>query len=616
MEEVNPIEDICRAFAQGLRPPPDRTLAEWSDEKRILPRKSSSEHGRWRTSRFPFLKEIMWELSPQSLAKEICVMKGSQVGCTEIALNRILYNIDYNPVPHLYIQKTVDAVNRFSKQRLGPSLDAMPDLAEKLGTARGKDASDTILLKSYPGGILILGGANSAASLRSMPIAHLDLDEWDSFDSDIDEEGDPAELAIRRTANFPRRKIFYLSSPGMKETSKIEPKYLDGDQRRYHIPCPHCKDLFVLEWSLLKWDHDKPETTQCVCPNCGCFIEEKNKTWMFAEENGARWIAQNPEGRFPSFHLSALYSPLGFFSWSQAADLFLRATRNGDRELLKVFINTVLGETFSESSEVTNPIGFLTRREDYGAEIPEGALVLIAGTDIQKNRIECEVVGFGRGQESWSIEYRTFMGDTEQNDVWLQLDGFLNKIYTHASGRQMNICLAMVDTGFKTAKGYAFCKYREHRMVYPVKGVAGWGHGLLNKPTRKNEHGVFLFQAYVDELKSKFYAQLRVDNAGPGYCHFPQKEEYDEKYFKMLTAEQMQPRIIRGFRKLEWILPKGRRNEALDCRVYAIAGLTIINPDFDAIESTTGILVRGAVGQPQQITRTSGSRQLSRGVQG
>lgn len=607
------LRQLARAFGIGLKPPPNLNIAEWSDMYRQLPRKSSSEYGKWRTSRFPFHEEIMIELSPQSKAQEVSVMKGSQVGCTELSINRILYNMHYNPLPHLYIQKTVEAVTRFSKQRLGPSIDVMPVIKNKLGTARGKDASDTLLIKSYPGGIFIMGGANSAASLRSMPIGAVDLDEWDSFESDIDEEGDPAELALRRTANFPRRKNFFLSSPGLKETSKIEPKFLSGDQRWYNVPCPHCKAMAPVLWKNIKWENNDPTTAHLLCESCGTLIEEKYKTWMFAKINGARWIKNNPYGDHPSFHLSALYSPLGFYSWAEAVKLFLKATKTNDRELLKVFVNTVLGETFSEATQSLSANQFIARCEQYSPQsIPEEALVILAGADVQANRIEVEVIAFGKGQENWSIDYKIIMGDTEQDDVWMQLDGILNSVYRREDGRQMNIVMSMIDSGFRANKVYKFCKFREHRMVYPIKGVSGWGKGLVVRPKNKIDAGVYLFQVYTDEMKTKLYSQLELNVAGPRYCHFPRNDVYNENYFKMLTAEHLETRIERGSRKLEWKLTKGRRNEALDCRVYAMTALQILNPDFDAIEATGGLLVRQEGLAQQQ--RSASPRMVSAGV--
>lgn len=590
---------LKEVFADALEPPPNLRLWEWADKYRVLPQKSSHEFGPWRTSRFPFTKEIMDVLSHQDPCQEVCWMKGSQVAATELCINRQLQNIHLRPCPHLCIQKTLDAMKKFSKQRLQDSIDLIPEVAQKLTRTRGFKSGDTIFLKDYPGGILILGGANSAASLRSMPISDLDVDEWDSFKADIDSEGDPAELAVRRTANFSNRKIFYLSTPGKEETSKIEPKFLQGDQRYYHIVCPGCAWKAPIMWKepgdygafTIQYTDDKPKSAVLVCSSCGMVIEEYKKTFMFAPENGAAWVKHNEKGLFPSFHLSALYSPYGFYSWIDAVALWLRANKYFDRELLQVFINTVLGETFAETGKEIFAPTIFEKREVYKSVIPKGGVVLVCGADVHKNKIEAEALAFGLGQESWSIEYKVFLGDTEYDSVWNQFDTFLLKQYQHESGVLMNFAITMVDSGYKTNKVYTFCKYREHRSIFPIKGWSGWGKGLTERPKKKISPGVFLFKAYVDEIKAKFYSQMKVDQPGPGYCHFPKSDIYSEDHFKMLTSERLRGKTIRGMTVLEWILPKGKRNEPLDCRIYAIAGVHIMNPDFDAIAAQDTLII-------------------------
>jgi phage terminase large subunit GpA-like protein len=584
--------NLRTAFANAFEPPPELTITEWADDRRKLPRVSSSEHGQWRTSRFPFLKQIMDDLSPQSPHQEVVVMKGAQLGFTEVAMNMMLYNVDYHPCPMLYVQKTLGAVEKFSKQRFGPSVEAMPTITETLGSQKGRDSSNTMLLKSWPGGIIIMGGANSASSLRSMPIEVLILDEWDSFEQDIQSEGDPAELAIRRTANFPRRKVFYLSTPVLKELSRIEPAFEAGTQCWYEVPCPECGKLQRIMWKNIKFEHTESTVHSCwlECQHCQKPILEKHKTWMLDPENGARWVARNPEARYPSYHLSSLYSPLGFYSWTDAVELFLRATMLNDKDLLKVFVNTVLGEPWSEKARTVAAAGLMKRREEYKALVPDGVKVLTAGVDVQDDRIEVEVVGWGRRRETWSIDYAVFRGDTESVFVWEQLDDFLRMTWEHERGMPVNLSCVMIDSGHRARVVYNFCRLREHRNVFPIKGVTGWGKGYINRPTKRNKDKVYLFNVYPDEVKDAVYSLLRIEEPGPGYCHFPLRPEYAEDYFKMLTAERLVSRRVRGFTRLEWELPKGHRNEALDCRVYAMAGLNVLNPNFDVIDQKGGVM--------------------------
>lgn len=610
---------IINAFCDHIEPPENLWLDEWADKYRMLPQKSSAEYGQYRTDRFPFLRKIMRDLSPQRRGvREVAVQKGSQLGFTELCVNRILYNMDVRPVPHLYIQKTIEVMRRFSKQRFEPSLEAIERIKDKVRSTKGrgsKDTADSMLLKSYPGGILILGGANSAASLRSAPISDLDVDEWDSFEVDVNQEGDPAALAKKRTTNFPQKKIFYLSTPKTEETSKIEPKFLQGDQQFYFVKCMECNHTAPIIWAeddnpfknekinveelkcfTIGWDNSNPDDVYMVCQECGAIIEERHKTFFLSEKNGAYWKPLNPDGAFPSYHISALYSPLGFYSWKEAVEEYLDAELTFDREKLKVFTNTGLGKTFSEKGERISAGGILKRREVYSSPVPEGCRILVCGTDIQKNRIEAEIVGFGKKQESWSIDYRVFMGDTEYEQVWIDLDNFLKEGFLTPNGRIMKPAISMIDSGYKTEKAYHFCHARQHRMVYPVKGVPGWGKGLFLPPKKKNDFGVFLFSAYVDEIKSKFYSHMTKTEPGPGYCHFPlrSKEEgrwmYDKDYFKMLLSEVLKETQVSGQKRLKWELPKGRRNEGLDCRVYALCGLSIYNPNFEMLEKHNQII--------------------------
>lgn len=578
------------SFARALAPKPPLTVDEWSDESRILPEIAAHEAGLWRTSRFPFLRRIMQLLSPSDPTQQIVVMKGAQLGFTECSLNWMFYTIDYSPAPMLYVQKTLVDMGVFVKQRFDPSLLEMPSIAKRVGTtSRGRSSGDTATIKIFSGGMIRFGGANSASSLRSMPIERLTLDEEESYDADIKEEGSPSELAIRRTANFPNRKIYRLSTPKIKETSVIEPLFEGGTKERFYVPCPHCGHMDYIKWSNIKWENDDPSTAILMCEECGVLIEERYKTYML--EHG-EWRAENPSAPYPSFHISSLYSPFGFYRWSQAVDLFLRAVKDNDKALLKAFVNTVLGETYSESGQEIVASVIEGRKESYSADVPEGVLVLTGSADIQKDRIETEIVGWGHGMESWGIDYTVLMGNTEKPDIWQQLDLYLNRVWRTHTGSLLGISIAALDSGFLTKLVYEFCRLREHRNIFPVKGDEGWGHGYIDRPMRKNKYGVWPFRAFSDEIKSKLYSYLKVSEPGPGYCHFPKKDCYNVNYFKQLTSEYLDKKWIDGKYRLKWMLPQGRRNEALDNRMLGIAALNILNPQYDTLQSNQQMVVR------------------------
>lgn len=557
-------------------------------------------------------------LSPQSPVQYVSVMKGAQLGFTEAALNFVLYTIDHSPAPMLFVQKTIDNVNRLSKQRLDKSIKLCPEVLGKVGEIRSRDSQNTILMKNFPGGILILGGANSAASLRSMPIQNVVLDEEDSYESDIQEEGSPSELAIARTRNFPRRKVFRLSTPAIKETSVIEPSYESGSMERYHVPCPFCGGMQVIWWSNIVYDNENPETAKLRCVHCKRLISEHHKPQMLAEcedyanpeSPGARWIAEDPDNPHKSFHISGLYSPLGFFSWRDAAAIWIKANKTYDKALLKVFVNTVLGETWTEAGKSIEASWISRRKEPYAAEVPQGVLLLTAGVDVQDDRLEVEIVGFGMNEESWSVDYRVLMGDTETSFVWEQLDQLLGAGFSFGAGEvRVPIAITAIDSGHRAEVVYKYCKAREFRRVYPVKGQDGFGKGYIRRPKARNDHGVWLFTAFVDELKSKFYSQLQVEAAGPGFCHFPESSPYNDNYFIGLTSERLITSRRGGRAVLRWEVAKGRRNEPLDCRVYAMAARFILNPSFQRLAENGMPLIPSA----RRMVRRTG-RVISRGV--
>lgn len=574
-------QKIGKAFYESLAPPPELTVWEWADKYRILSSEASSEPGPWRTERFPFLKEVMDVMSPQNPAREIVGMKGSQIGFTETFLNFIGYTIHHDPNPMLYIQKTEKAVERFSTQRFEKSLLKTPEVFNKLPTQKSRDDSNTKTLKSFPGGVLILGGANSAASLRSMPICKLMLDELDSFEVDIQEEGDPIKLAIRRTTNFPKRKILYASTPLVKETSKIEPLYISGDQREFYVPCPFCGFPQTIRWSKIVYVDKNPKTAKMKCEKCGKLIDERFKTKMLSE---GKWVAAYPGRDIISFFINAFYSPLGFFSWADAVKDWLEYRRSGNTELLRVIVNTIFAETYSESNKSIEFSSFDSRLESYKSEVPGDVYVLTAGVDVQEDRLECEIVGWGPNQESFSIDYIRIMGDTEFDAVWQQLDDHLKKSWKHESGAKLFPACVGIDSGHRAKIVYNFCKGREFRRIFPVKGAPGWGKGLINRPTKRLKEGVYLFLAYADELKSKVYSQLKAEKNQQGFCHFPRKEMYNRDYFRMLVSEKLVRKRVANKYKMVWELPAGRRNESLDARCYAIAALNILNPNFEAIK--------------------------------
>ena len=562
-------------FNAGLKPDPLLNISEWADKYRVLSQKASAEPGKWRTSRTPYLKEIMDCLSPYSGIERVVFMKGAQIGGTEVGNNFLGYIVHLSPGPVMLVMPTVDGAKRTSKTRIDPMFAAIPELKCVISDRRSKDASNTTLMKEFQGGVLVLTGANSAIGLRSMPVRYIFLDEIDAYKGDVEGEGDPVNLAIKRTSTFNRRKIFMVSTPTIQSVSRIEYEYEQSDQRHYMVPCPYCNKRQLLKWKQIHWEDDDPQTAVYICEYCGGIIEEHLKTWML--ENGI-WEKSNPSSKIAGFHLSSLYSPVGWFSWADAVKQFLDA-KNKDN-LLKVWVNTVLGETWLEKGEAPEWQILFDKREDYQQElVPSGGLFLTAGADVQKDRIECEVVAWGRNRESWSVGYFIINGDTAREDVWNELTEFSRRYFEHSSGAMLPISRFAIDSGFATQQVYNWVRKQPLNFAMAVKGTDS-GVTPLGLPTKvdlningkKLRRGAKVWAVGTSILKSELYQFLRLtqneDESFPaGYCHFP---KYDSEYFKQLTAEQLVTKVVRGYQKREWQKTR-ERNEALDCRVYARA---------------------------------------------
>lgn len=433
------------AFLSGLRPEPQLTVSEWADEHRMLSSKASSEPGRWRTSRTPYLKDAMDCLSSSHSAQRVVMMFAAQTGKTEAGSNFLGYVIHHAPGPMLLVQPTVEMAKRLSKQRLESLISETPCLRERIAPARSRDSGNTLFAKEYPGGILVITGSNSASGLRSMPCRYLFLDEVDAFPADVDGEGDPVSLAERRTTTFTRRKILLTSTPTVKGSSRIEAEYLRSDQRRFFVPCPSCGEMQWLKWPQMKWEKDQPETARYECEHCKERFSEVNKGRMLA---AGEWRATAPgDGKTAGFHLSGLYSPLGWLSWAELVDDFLRA--KGDAPLLKTFVNTRLAETWDEQTGTRiDAEGLLERVEPYErGVVPDGVLCLTAGVDVQDNRLAVSIWGYGRDEEAWLIEHTEIWGDPTRTEVWKQLDVLIEGEYPRADGKKLKVLATCCDSG-------------------------------------------------------------------------------------------------------------------------------------------------------------------------
>jgi phage terminase large subunit GpA-like protein len=442
-------------------------------------------------------------------------------------------------------------------------------------------------MKEFKGGVLIFTGANSAAGLRMMAVCNLFMDEVDAYPGDVEGEGDPVALAEARTTNYARRKMLYTSTPTIRGLSRIEALYAQSDQRRFFIPCPACGHYDVLTWSgfldylkhkdgghhRIEWQEAKPQTAHMVCGACGASIEERNKTEMLLR--GEWRPTAEGDGTTRGYHLNALYSPLGWKSWAKCAQEFLGSKR--DPFKLKVFVNTVLAETWEESGDSVEVTTLKARLEHFPAEVPHGVGILVAAVDVQDDRLEVVVKGYGVGEESWLVAFSQVLGDPSQEKVWFGLDAFLSQEFKHESGQTMVVQRAVVDSGgHHTESVYRYCASRGHLGVFAIKGGSESGKPLVTRPSNTNRYRIHLFVLCVDTGKEVVMARLRIGSPSPGYVHIP--DWVDDEYLEQLTSEKAVRKYISGRGAVrEWVKLRDR-NEAFDLEVYALAALHICGP--------------------------------------
>lgn len=507
--------------------------------------------------------------------KQVVIMSGAQLGKSEVLLNIIGYHIEHDPSPILLMQPTVDMAQSFSKDRITSGLLATtPSLRGKVKDPRARDSGNTTLHKTFPGGALSLVGANSPASLASRPIRIVLCDEVDRYPVSAGEEGDPVALATKRSMTFWNRKIVLVSTPTDKGASRIESAYHETDMRQYHIPCPHCDHMQTLRWAQVQWHEKDAATAAYYCEECGT-------AWTDVQRHKAilngKWIASAPFNGIAGFHISSLYSP--WVSIPDAVDEFLKSRRDPMR--LKTWINTFLGETWEEQGESIDEMDLMDRRENWGEQLPDDVLLLTAGVDVQDDRLEVEIVGWGRGEESWSIAYEAMYGDPSSAELWNRLDVMLQQKFDHPIKGEMVIRSVCVDSGgHYTQQVYNYARLRSGRRVFAIKGIGGSGKPIVGRPSKNNIGKINLFPVGTDTAKEVVYARLKISDEGEGYCHFPSNR--GEEYFRMLTAEKKVTRYYKGRPRTEWAKIR-TRNEALDCRVYATAALSILNLNLEAV---------------------------------
>ncbi len=595
-------EAVERSFWDGMLPDPLLTVSQWADQRRWLSPKASSEHGPWKTTRTPYLRRPMDDLSVTSKVQEVTLVFGSQMGKSEGLNNWVGYIMDIAPGPTLYVQPTIDRAKEYSKTRIQPMIEATPALREKVKEAKSRDSGNTILQKDFPNGQLSMRGANAASGLASMPIRFSANDEIDRWPLNVDEEGSPLAVVNARRRTFGSRgKQANTSTPKLAGTSAIWGKWEESSQNTLKLPCPHCGHRQELNWERMRWDEKDPGLPErltvppvliCEAEGCGQGISEDTKAWWYDPDvwDDGWWEPKFPERTLhQGYHCNSLYSPLGWFSWNQAVLDFIKTKDDPSKE--QPFVNTVLALPYNSDGEAPDWEALYSRRELYElGTVPDGVVFITCGVDVQMDRLELEVVGWGKGMESWSLDYQVLAGDTAQPAVWRELSKFVRSEFGRGDGQRLPIRMTAVDSGFRSQEVYRWVRSQAGNRVIAVKGGPESQTSIIGTPGRVEvlrngkalRGGVKVWPVGSSTGKSELYGWLRrglPDEGEPlphGWCHFPQ---HDEEFFRQLCAERLTNTIDRrGYNRFEWVKTRPR-NEVLDCRIYARAGAALVGAD-------------------------------------
>ena len=586
---------ISRGLA-GMQPPENLTVTEWAECKRYLSTEASAEPGLWRTSRTPYLRAIMDAFTDPKI-RHIVFVAASQVGKTEVINNIIGYIIDQNPGSILFVHPTTIDAREFSKLRIAPMIRDSPAVRRRISAPKSRDSGNTLLQKTYPGGILTLCGSNEAHALASKPIRYVFGDERDRWAQSAGTEGDPWELAMARQTTFYNAKAVEVSTPTIRGSSNIAKSFAKGTMERWKSQCPHCGEFHEIQWKDIRYEaeetvvnHERTYTVHDVfwiCPGCGCVSEE-----TVMKKQPAKWVADNPAAYangVRSFWLNAFVSP--WASWESICLKYQNAL--GDTGKMQVVYNTCFGQLWEDRGDTQDPDTLLGRREVYEAELPEGVLVLTAGVDTQDDRMEYEIVGHGHFGETWGIEKGIIMGRPDDPATWDSLDMMVfDRVLRFKDGLGLKVSMSFVDEGGHFTEWVRqFCRNRVGKKVFCIKGFQGADRPFTGPPKKqkiiiKNRYlgTVWQYQLGVDSGKQIIMDNLKVQAPGPKYCHFPLRDDYGAMYFHGLLSEHLVPE---GKVRQRWVWTKiqgHERNEPLDCRNYALAAFKVLPVDLDAVD--------------------------------
>lgn len=592
--------DLRKALCKGLLPLLKTSVSVWADNYRMLSQGVSAEPGRWKTSRAPYQEEIMNAFTSPGV-HSVIVKSSSQVGKSDIMMNVIGRFAHLDPCPIMMVQPTIELAEDFSKSRIAPMIRDTKALSKLFfnlkSTSKTRDSNNTILSKFFPGGRLIMCGANSPSGLASRPVRILLCDEVDRFPPSAGAEGDPIALAHKRMTTFWNYCMGLFSTPTLEPTengggSRIEREYVLGTQEEWQHECPNCGEYHTLRYQDMLVDYDETEDrlgrkTRVVnsvkyrCPDCGNpFTEDEMRNANQA------YKAQNPDAiknGIRSFFVNGFVSP--WMPWNKIMLEWLSA--KGDPEQEKVVTNTRFGECYKGRGAFDDEMAFVRRREEYPADLPDGVLLLTASVDTQDNRFEYEICGWGIGEECWGIEKGEILGRPDSASTLELLNNVLDKVYYFENGTGLKISRTFIDSGgHYTGSIYKYCERHIRQQRFAIKGKGGTGIPLVYKPAKATGTSAPVILLGVDDGKQQVMDRLSIADPGNKYFHFPADDNrgYTQLYFKGLISEEKRAVKRNGQVREVWqTVAKGIRNEPLDLRVYNLAAMQSLKPDWERL---------------------------------
>ncbi len=595
MNDTAHLNALLRRVLSGMRPSESLTVSEWAEKHRRLSSETAAEPGRYRLSRTPYLRDPMNAFTDPKIRRLIMVA-ASQVGKSEFINNAIGYIIDQDPGSILFVHPTTIDAKDYSKLRIAPMVRDCPTLRTKVAAPKSRDSGNTVLQKTYAGGILTLCGSTEAHALASKPIRYVFGDERDRWAKSAGTEGDPWGLAMARQTTFYNAKAVEVSTPTVKGASPITDSFNEGTMERWCSQCPHCGEYHEITWEDIRYEHEETEINHqrvfkvtkvfYMCPACAAVSDE-----LTMKRQPAKWVAENPSAYangVRSFWLNAFVSQ--WKSWESIVLSFLQA--QGDTRKMQVVYNTIFGKLWENRGDLEDEEGMLARREEYPSELPEGVLLLTCGIDTQDDRLEYEVVGHGHFEESWGIEKGVIMGRPDSDETWAALDDMLDKVYRFADGLGLKISMSFMDEGGHfTQEVRSRCRERIGKKLFCIKGVFGQDRPYTCPPKQMkivvggaHVGSCWQYQIGVDAGKQHIMDNLRVKKPGSRYCHFPKRDDYGAGYFAGLLSEHLVYDEKSARHPWKWEkIPGHERNEALDCRNYANAAFKALPKDLDAI---------------------------------